>query len=320
MTETGTNPQKMVIRPAAVAGYFYPANPAELQAMVNSLLEDVPDPVATPKAIIAPHAGYVYSGPTAARIYASLKQAKDKIHRVVLLGPAHRVYTRGIALSSATHFSTPLGNIAIDTECQQRIAWLDFVHYFDEAHMEEHSLEVHLPFLQATLSDFTLVPLVVGDATPEQVAEVLDLLWGDEQSLIIISSDLSHFHDYDTANKIDSNTCAQIANFNYQAIGSQEACGCMPMRGLLLLARQKNMEIQLIDRCNSGDTAGDRSRVVGYSAFALTESGGILNAQTTQQLFKLARHSIEQGLKTGKPAKPNLADYPPELQLSLIHN
>ncbi len=260
----------MIVRKPAVAGYFYPANPNELRQMVNQFLSDAQTINHIPKAIIAPHAGYIYSGPVAASAYASLNPIRHKIKRVILLGPAHRVYIRGLALSSATSFATPLGEIEIDQDAVNLISELPQVSLSDAAHSEEHSLEVHLPFLQILFKDFLLVPLVVVETSPQEVAEVLELLWGDEETLIVISSDLSHYHDYDTANKIDRMTTKAIENLQLEKIGSHQACGCMPLRGMLLIAREKNLQVETLDLRNSGDTAGSQDRVVGYGAYAIS--------------------------------------------------
>jgi len=260
----------MIVRKPAVAGYFYPANPNELKQMVNQFLSDAQTINHIPKAIIAPHAGYIYSGPVAASAYASLNPIRHKIKRVILLGPAHRVYIRGLALSSATSFATPLGEIEIDQDAVNLISELPQVSLSDSAHSEEHSLEVHLPFLQILFKNFLLVPLVVGETSPQEVAEVLELLWGDEETLIVISSDLSHYHDYDTANKIDRMTTKAIENLQLEKIGSHQACGCMPLRGMLLIAREKNLQVETLDLRNSGDTAGSQDRVVGYGAYAIS--------------------------------------------------
>ena len=263
------NKVKSTIRPAAVSGQFYPANPAELEQMVKSLLNGVHDIPAPAKAIIAPHAGLVYSGPIAATVYASLLADKEKISRVVLLGPSHRVYLKGLALSSADYYETPLGKIEIDQDAYDSVRNLAQVSVDDAAHAQEHSLEVHLPFLQYILDQFKLVPIVVGETSPEEVAEVLDILWGDEDTQIIISSDLSHFHDYETAQQLDLSTSKAIENLQLEAIGSQQACGCMPMRGLLQIAKNKDLKVKTLDLRNSGDTAGTKDRVVGYGAYAV---------------------------------------------------
>lgn len=257
------------IRFPAVAGQFYPDDPEILQRAVRGYLEQAHPGGKAPKAIIAPHAGYVYSGPVAASAYACIVPARHTISRVVLLGPAHRVYVRGLALSSAEAFSTPLGTIEIDKDAVSRIQALPQVVVMDAAHALEHSLEVHLPFLQTILDHFTLVPLVVGDARPEEVAEVLDLLWGGDETLIVVSSDLSHFYDYATAAAKDRATSDAIEHFQLDRIDPDHACGCRPVNGLLHLARQRGLKVQTLDLRNSGDTAGPRDSVVGYGAYAL---------------------------------------------------
>lgn len=261
-----------IVRPAAVAGFFYPQNPAELETAVRRYLAMVPAVDApAPKAVIAPHAGYIYSGLTAAYAYASLFARRASITRVILLGPAHRVYIKGLALSSATHFSTPLGLIEIDQDAIALLKNLPQVITSDPAHQQEHSLEVHLPFLQCLLERFTLVPLVVGEATAAEVAEVLELLWGGPETLIVISSDLSHYHDYTTARQIDSATARDIENLHLESIGPHQACGCRPVRGLLQVARTRHLQVKTLDMRNSGDTAGTHDRVVGYGAYAVLE-------------------------------------------------
>jgi len=264
------NKVKSTIRPAAVSGQFYPANPAELEQMVQSMLDGVHDIPSPAKAIIAPHAGLVYSGPIAATVYASLLANRESINRVVLLGPSHRVYLKGLALSSADYYETPLGKIEIDQNAYDSVRNLPQVSVTDAAHAQEHSLEVHLPFLQLVLDQFKLVPIVVGEASPEEVAEVLEVLWGDEDTQIVISSDLSHFHDYATARQLDLSTSKAIENLQLEAIGSEQACGCMPVRGLLQLARKKHLHAKTLDLRNSGDTAGSKDRVVGYGAYSVS--------------------------------------------------
>lgn len=254
---------------------FYPAATATLQATVDELLASAPATAMTqPKAIIAPHAGYIYSGPTAARIYSALAPWRQTIRRVVLLGPTHRVAVNGLALPSARAFATPLGKVPLDVAAMEELDELPQIRRNDAAHALEHSLEVHLPFLQRTLDAFTLIPLAVGNAEPEAVAEVLDRLWGGDETLIVISSDLSHFLPYATAQQVDRNTCRQILDLNTH-IHPEQACGAYPINGLLLAARRRGLQARLVDLCNSGDTAGDRERVVGYAAFAfhLTDHG-----------------------------------------------
>lgn len=260
------------IRPPAVAGMFYPDDEDVLAREIRGYLAAVPSRQApAPKVLIVPHAGYVYSGAVAAHAYALLAPARRTIRRVVLLGPAHRVPIHGLALPVAESFATPLGSVRIDVGGASAALKLPQVSASDVAHNLEHSLEVQVPFLQSVLDDFSLLPFVVGMATPAQVAEVLDLLWGGPETLILISSDLSHFHTYATAQGIDKGTVDSILALE-PTLDHEQACGATPINGLLLSARRRGMAIELLDLRNSGDTAGDRSRVVGYAAFALSES------------------------------------------------
>jgi len=255
-------------RQPAVAGAFYPADPTQLHRSVQAYLSAViPRYHTLPKAIIAPHAGYIYSGPVAATVYKTLTAGRGVIRRVILMGPAHRVGFRGIALSRAGIYVSPLGNIPVDQSAYALLKDLPFVGFLDEAHAQEHSLEVHLPFLQEVLGEFSLVPLVAGEATPEQVSLVLERLWEDGASLLVISSDLSHYHDYATAKAMDQATSEAIEKLQPEAIGDDSACGRVPVRGLLTLARAKGWVAQTVDLRNSGDTAGGKDRVVGYGAY-----------------------------------------------------
>ena len=259
------------VRPPAVAGMFYPGDAATLRRDVRALLAEAAPAPLHAKAIIAPHAGYIYSGAVAAHAYALLGARADSIRRVVLLGPVHRVWVPGLALPGADAFDTPLGRVRVDAQAVAAIADLPQVDVRPDAHALEHSLEVQLPFLQSVLRDFTLVPLAVGGASPAQVAEVLDRLWGGDETLIVVSSDLSHFLGYDAARQVDADTCAAILALDTHLVGEQ-ACGAHPVNGLLLAARRRGLTPHLLDRRNSGDTAGDRHRVVGYAAFAFTEA------------------------------------------------
>ncbi len=257
------------VRTPAVAGLFYPDDPRELRNMIEAFLAHAKSQPPVPKALIAPHAGYVYSGPVAASAYAQLQPVKDRIERVVLLGPSHRVPFLGVALSDAEAFNTPLGDIAIDREAVDSIRTLSQVQVLEAAHAMEHSLEVHLPFLQLVLPEFKLVPLVVGDATPEQVAEVIERLWGGEETLIVISSDLSHYHDYETAKRLDRETSERIASLAQPDIEPEQACGCRPVNGLIQAARKHDLHASILDLRNSGDTAGPKNQVVGYGAYVI---------------------------------------------------
>ncbi len=261
------------IRAAAVAGSFYPGDPGRLSRDLQTLLESVVKVETLPgaiKALIVPHAGYIYSGPIAASAYASLLPQRNTIRRVVLLGPTHRVYVSGLALPGVQAFETPLGRIPVDSDAAQFLKPLPQVLVSPAAHELEHSLEVQLPFLQQVLRNFQLVPLAVGDATARAVAEVIDALWGGPETLIVVSSDLSHYLPYRVAQDVDRRTCMDIANMR-QLESHEQACGATPVNGLLLAARQHRLTPHLLDLRNSGDTAGDRDRVVGYSAFAFTE-------------------------------------------------
>lgn len=259
------------VRQPAVAGAFYPGQAPVLAHDVRAMLataRPVPGAIA-PKALIVPHAGYIYSGSTAAMAYARLASVRSTIRRVVLLGPVHRVPVRGLALPGVDSFATPLGNIDIDQTAIATLAALPQVVVSHAAHAPEHSLEVQLPFLQLALDDFKLVPLAVGDATPAEVAQVLALLWGGPETLIVVSSDLSHFLPYEEAQVMDQETVLRILNLS-STLTHQQACGGTPINGLLLAARQHGLQAHLLGACNSGDTAGDKRRVVGYAAFAFT--------------------------------------------------
>lgn len=257
------------VRWPAVAGVFYPDTKQELVDDIGELMREAIADIGyvAPKAIIVPHAGYVYSGKTAAMAYSCLKARRKIIRRVVLLGPVHHVPVRGLALPEVDAFATPLGEVKLDTDAIASLAKLDQVVVSSAAHAQEHSLEVQLPFLQTVLEDFKLVPLAVGDATAEEVAEVLDLLWGGPETLIVVSSDLSHYLSYELAESVDMQTVQTILSMEGNLTHLQ-ACGGTPINGLILSAQRHHMQPKLIDLCNSGDVSGDKSRVVGYAAFA----------------------------------------------------
>jgi AmmeMemoRadiSam system protein B len=261
-----------VVRQPAVAGSFYPADPEALEAIVNGYLDEVSEQQSktTPKALIVPHAGYIYSGPVAATAYATLREERRAIERVVLLGPSHRFPLTGLAASEADAFLTPLGAVPVDRKAVESILGLAQVRLLENAHALEHSLEVQLPFLQRVLGDFSLVPLAVGDASAEEVAEVMDVLWGGRETLIVVSSDLSHYHDYDTAKKLDAATTRAIEECEPDGLVPESACGRVPVRGLLLAARRRQLRCQTLDLRNSGDTSGPRSQVVGYGAYVFS--------------------------------------------------
>jgi AmmeMemoRadiSam system protein B/AmmeMemoRadiSam system protein A len=286
------------IRPPAVAGMFYPADPGALAAEVEDLLgsvEHLAPRLGFPKAIVVPHAGYVYSGAIAASAYDAIAPARGIVKRVVLLGPTHRVAVRGLALPAADFFDTPLGRIPVDGTVFEAIKDLAVVRS-DPAHAMEHSLEVQLPFLQRALGAFSLVPFAVGMASADEVAAVLERLWGGPETLVVVSTDLSHYHAYDKARAIDAATIAKIGAFSTD-INHEEACGATPLTGLLKFSKAKRLSIQELAACNSGDAAGGKERVVGYSAFALHEPGtGISLNDAGRTLLRLARAAIEDGL------------------------
>ena len=260
------------VRPAAVAGAFYPAAPGALLAQVRAafavaIADDDDRPA--PKALIVPHAGYVYSGPIAASAYRRLIPARATIRKVVLVGPSHRVPLDGVAVPSADAFATPLGLVPVDREGRDAVAAHPAVRIDDWPHAAEHSLEVQLPFLQLVLDRFEVLPLVVGDCPPEMVADVLDVVWGGPETVVVASTDLSHYHPYAEATALDARTARAIVAVAPEAVGDRDACGAFGLRGVLTAARRRRMSVEQIDLRNSGDTAGDRQRVVGYGAFAV---------------------------------------------------
>lgn len=275
------------VRPPAVAGSFYPADPAQLARDVQQLLAEARHYDLAAKALIVPHAGYIYSGAIAATAYATLRSVAARIRRVVLLGPTHRVAVRGLALPGVDAFDTPLGRVLLDADGVRALAYLPQVTVSAQTHALEHSLEVQLPFLQSVLGDFTLLPLAVGMATPEEVAEVLDVLWGGDETLIVISSDLSHFLPYATAQRVDNETVQSILKLR-QPLTHEQACGGTPINGLIIAAQQHHLTPHLLDLRNSGDTAGSGDQVVGYSAFAFTS--GIPSFDMEKEFSKEIRH------------------------------
>jgi MEMO1 family protein len=258
----------MRIRQPAVAGLFYERDPERLRRDIAGLLQGAAAPSPCPAGLIVPHAGYIYSGAVAAAAYSALTPLRQQVQRVILLGPAHRVYLRGMALPRCEAFATPLGEVPLDTASIQRALQHEWVQLSDAAHREEHSLEVQLPFLQSVLASFSLVPLLVGDCDPVSVAEVIDTLWLGDDTLLVVSTDLSHFHPYDSARRIDAATCERILH-NATDLDGEEACGARPLNGLMCSSRASALQVELLAACNSGDTAGDREQVVGYGSFLL---------------------------------------------------
>jgi len=265
--------QSTTTRPAAVAGLFYADDPDRLRTQVLDLLADVTAATKVmPKALIAPHAGYAYSGRVAAAAFATLRDAAQTITRVVLIGPAHYVHVRGIAAATVDAFETPLGRVAVDLETLSAVADLQCVIRADAPHAPEHALEVELPFLQTLLASFQVIPLVVGDATPQEVVDVLRRLWGGPETLIVVSSDLSHYHNYEAAQRLDAATAAAIERGDWASLGPSGACGCLAVAGLVIEAGRRGLKARRLLLCNSGDTAGSRDRVVGYGAWMFTQT------------------------------------------------
>ncbi len=286
------------VRPAAVAGMFYPRDPRQLAAEVAELLDGVEQfepKLDFPKALIVPHAGYVYSGPVAAAAYDAVAPGRGIVQRVVLMGPVHRVAVRGLALPGSEAFDTPLGRVPIDAQALRLLEGLPQVVTSAAAHAQEHSLEVQLPFLQRVLGGFSLVPFAVGDARPDEVAAVIERLWGGRETLFVLSTDLSHYHPYEQAKSIDGATVGRIARLATD-LDHDEACGATPLNGLLHAARQRALQIRLLAACNSGDTAGGKGRVVGYSSFALYEAGSVSLEEAGRTLIAIARAAMAHSL------------------------
>lgn len=305
------------IRSAAVAGAFYPARPDQLAATADFYLAQAPDsPLPAPKALIAPHAGFIYSGPIAARAYARLRPGRAAIRRVVLLCPNHRVALRGLAAPTARAFGTPLGDVAIDQAGLSALVDAGLAQWSDQVHAQEHAIEVHLPFLQRTLDDFVLVPLVVGEAEPAAVARALDALWGGAETLILVSSDLSHYHGYDEARTRDERTAAAIERLDIPALLAERdsACGRYAIAGLLAQARARDLACLRLDLRNSGDTEGDAGRVVGYGAWAFAPADQpMFDAGQRRALLQLAVTAIEGGLAGDRPGPVARDGLAPEL-------
>lgn len=259
----------MTDRRPSVAGLFYDADPDTLRHQVESYIASAKgEPAKGIKALVAPHAGYIYSGPIAGSAYAALAAVAPRIERVVLFGPAHRYPFRGLAYPLAERLLTPLGAVPVDRAALEQVAKLSQVHALDRAFDGEHCLEVQLPFLQVALGAFRVVPFLVGDVDPAQVAQVMELLWGGDETLVVVSSDLSHYLDYDTARATDRGTTHAIESLAAESLDHHGACGCTPIQGLLLEARRRGLAAETLDLRSSGDTAGPRDRVVGYGAYA----------------------------------------------------
>lgn len=290
------------IKQPAVADAFYPGDKGACTDIVEQCLSSAkPSPVPTPKVIVAPHAGFVFSGPIAGTAYAGLRARAGTISRVVLLGPAHRTPFKGLATTSVDAWATPLGEVPVDWPTLRDVLALPGVQILDEAFSEEHSVEVHLPFLQRALGSFELVPLLVGDASHREVARALDQIWGGPETLIVISSDLSHFHDYDTARQMDRDTSRKIELLQGDKIDGNGACGHRGLGGALLQARRRDLRVTTLDVRNSGDTRGGRDKVVGYGSYAMEYAESACISHDDREMLKRAsRAALKFGLEHGR--------------------
>ena len=298
-----------------VAGMFYPGGGEALRSEVDAHLGQVRAAGPSPKALIAPHAGYRYSGSIAASAYARLKPRAHEIRRIVLLGPTHYHPIPGVAVSSAESFETPLGRVPVDLASISRTLELPFVQRFDPTFEREHSLEVHLPFLLRVLARFTVAPLLVGDASPADIGTLLETLWGEPETAIVISSDLSHYLDYESARRLDAKTSEAIVALRYEDVGYEQACGRRAVNGLLHLAKRRGLEARALDVRSSGDTAGPRDRVVGYGAYAFFEPAHrALGLEARRHLLGIAARSIRHGIAHGKACDIDLGRLPAELR------
>lgn len=304
----------MSVRIPAVAGIFYPGDRFMLENQINTLLTQAKQHSPFPKAIIVPHAGYAYSGAIAASAYASLKQNRNQIKKIVLLGPAHTLYFKGIAYDSKQYFSTPLGEIKQDQDLLNKIIHLPYVHELPEAHQNEHCLEVQWPFCQVLFSNFSILPLVVGETNEKDVSRLLNLIWGDPDTLIIISTDLSHYLPYNLAQTADHDTCMSIDTLDDESIHQDGACGYYALRGFLHCARQKQLHGRLLDLRNSGDTAGNKQKVVGYASYHFYENLKFAD-HCIDDMLHLAKESIRMHCIERKNLSFNVEEYHDLLQI-----
>lgn len=304
------------VQAPSVAGLFYPADATTLQSMVDGLVEGAAAEPIRPKALIAPHAGYPYSGAIAGTAYAGVRHLAGKITRIVLIGPAHRYAFTGVAVPNAQAMATPLGTLAVDRDAIDQLLSIGSVRQLDRAFDGEHALEVHLPFIQRVFGDVRIVPLLVGfESTPEAVDSVLERLWGGPETLIVVSSDLSHFLTYDAAWQIDSATARTIERLGWSDLSAERACGHLPIAGLLRRGRALDLRVTTHDLRNSGDTAGGRDRVVGYGAFSLEYAASArLGEDHRESLRQAARQSLQHAIAYGDAPPVRVQDHPPALR------
>lgn len=305
------------VRPAALAGAFYPAEAAALRAMVGELIDQAPMLEVSPKAVVSPHAGYIYSGPVAATTLKPLARRAGAIKRVVMLGPPHRMPVQRFCVPSVRAFSTPLGEVVLD-ETFMAIARAHPGVVVDNApHAQEHCLETQLPFLQHLLGPFTLVPVLVGGASPDEVSALLTKLWGGDETLVLISSDLSHYNDYARTRTLDEAARRAIETLRGDQLGDEQACGRHGLRGLLARAAELDLRATTVDLRNSGDTGGRdrRDRVVGYGGWSFEYAARAqLTDSDRQQLVRVARQAVSLGLQYGRPAQVDVTTFSRPLQ------
>ncbi len=306
------------LQAAAVAGMFYPGNPAQLAAGVDGSLAKAAPPRLSPKAVIAPHAGHVYSGDIAGAAYRLLAQRKGEIKRVVLLGPNHRMPVRGIALSPAEAWETPFGPLPVDRTARDSLARQPGFAVTPMPFVNEHSLEVHLPFIHRVLGKVEILPMLVGETTTEQASRTLDALWGGPETAIIISSDLSHYHDYETCRTKDEETASGIERLQQDICVGDRACGFHSIKGLIDQAQRRDLRVTALDVRNSGDTHGPRDRVVGYGSFAFEYAHTAeIDVNTRRTLIDVARQVVKQAALNGaQPPRLNVNGQLPRILLA----
>lgn len=302
------------VRLPAVAGMFYPGDAVELAAEIDRLLDEAQPLIGPPKALIVPHAGYVYSGPLAATALAQIKPLRNEITRVVILGPNHRVPLAGLAMPSSAAFTTPLGDVPVDQAALRALDDLPQCSFNDAAHAQEHALEVMLPFLQRLLDKFTIVPLIIGQIEAGRLGAVLDRLWGGPETLIIVSSDLSHFHSADEARRTDMDSARIIERLAFCELSGERACGFHPLSGLLDQAARRDLRITRLGLCHSGDVSGDQARVVGYGAWGFEYAASARTRQSDRAALQdIARRAIIDGAQSGASSALELHSLPPSL-------
>ena len=303
----------LLVRPPQVAGYFYPGEPEVCEALVTSFVASARDAgITAPKVLIAPHAGYAYSGPIAGSAYKTLLPVADKIERVVLLGPAHYVAFEGLATTSADAWETPLGQVPIDKASIQRLHAVASFNICDKGFANEHSLEVHVPFLQKILPSFTLVPILVGDETPDRISDALEIVWGGPETLIVISSDLSHYHTSETARTLDLKTTHAIETLKSESLGGRDACGYRAIAGALKQARKRDLRVTAIDLRNSADTSGTPDRVVGYGAYAMEYANTAHICEGDRAVLgRAAYDALAEAVATGRAPEPDIGPQTP---------